>query len=198
MKKNTNNVIPVEFKINKALRSKRFNQNPKLIWFTGLSGSGKSTISERLEQKLFEDGYSTYALDGDNVRVGINKDLSFSSKDRQENIRRIAEISNLLLDAGLIICASFISPFEKDRALVKEIVGIENYLEIYLSTPLKTCEKRDVKGFYKKAREGKILEFTGVSSPYEVPKAPNLVIDTSELSIESAVNEIYKFVIKNI
>ena len=189
-----NNLTKFVFDISKNNRILKFNQKPKLIWFTGLSGSGKSTLANALERILFDEGFSTYTLDGDNVRNGISSDLNFSQSDRSENIRRIAEIANLFLDAGIIVCSSFISPLERDRELVKSIVGTSNFIEIYVSTSLEKCEKRDTKGLYKKARAGKILNFTGISSEYEVPKNPNLVVDTSNDSIQNSVNCVYNYV----
>lgn len=180
-----------KFQVNRSSRSKKFNQTPKLIWFTGLSGSGKSTISDALENLLFEKGFSTYSLDGDNIRLGLCKGLGFSLEDRTENIRRIAEVANLMLDAGLIVLASFISPLISQRNLVREIVGKENFVEVYMSTPLEECEKRDVKGLYKKARDGEIENFTGISTVYEPPEKPDIIIDTSDISINNSVQQIY-------
>lgn len=192
------NIIKHSFSIHKELRASKLRQKPKLIWFTGLSGSGKSTLSNKLEEKLFKLGFATYSLDGDNVRSGINKNLGFTEIDRQENIRRIGEISKLMLDAGLIVLASFISPFEKDREKVKTIVGNENYIEIFVNTPLETCEKRDVKGLYKKARSGVIKNFTGISSKYEIPKHSDLIINTDLMDIDSSVEIIKNFIIDKI
>ena len=174
------------------------NQNPCLIWYTGLSGSGKSTLANAVERSLFENGYLTYSLDGDNVRHGISKNLDFTDQDRSENIRRIGEVAKLMIDAGLIVSASFVSPFEKDRELVKNIVEKENFIEIYVSTPLSECERRDVKGLYKKARDGKIANFTGISSPFEVPKNPDLSLDTTSISIPDASKKILSIVLKKI
>lgn len=179
------------FIIDLKTRIDRFNQSPKLIWFTGLSGSGKTTLSNSLEKFLFEKGYYTYCLDGDNIRFGISKDLGFSFEDRTENIRRISEVSKLFLDSGLIVLASFISPLRSQRQIVKNIVGKENFIEIFVSTPIETCEKRDIKGLYKDARKGLIENFTGVNSEYQPPKNPNIVIDTSELTIKESVKLIY-------
>jgi len=184
-------IFKQNFQVNRSSRSKKLNQTPKLIWFTGLSGSGKSTILDALEKMLFEKGFSTYSLDGDNIRFGLCKGLGFSLEDRTENIRRIAEVANLMLDAGLIVLASFISPLKSQRDLVKEIVGEENFVEIYMSTPLEECEKRDVKGLYKKARDGEIENFTGISSKYEPPEKPDIIIDTTDLSIKESVQQIY-------
>ena len=188
---NKKHIYKHEFNNDKNSRSKKYNQNPITIWITGLSGSGKSTISNALENLLFEKGYLVYSLDGDNIRSGLSSDLEFSTQDRNENIRRIAEVSKLFMDSGLIVLASFISPLRNQRDLVKQIVGKANYFEVFLSTSLEVCEKRDVKGLYKKARNGEIENFTGISSKYETPKSPNIKIDTSNLSIEDSVQLIY-------
>jgi len=193
-KKMSKNIIDYNFDITQKDRAHRLNQRALLLWFTGLSGSGKSTLSNAVEGFLFEKGFTTYALDGDNTRMGLNSNLGFSNEDRKENIRRIGEVSKLMLDAGLIVCASFVSPFKADRDRIKEIVGKENIVEIYVSTPLEECEKRDVKGLYKKARLGEILDFTGVSSPYEAPENPDINIDTTNVSIAEAVNQIYNYI----
>lgn len=184
-------IFKQNFLIDQKTRLARFNQKPKLIWFTGLSGSGKTTLSNSLDKFLFEKGYYTYCLDGDNIRFGISKDLGFSLKDRAENVRRISEVSRLFLDAGLIVLASFISPLISQREIVKNVVGKENFIEIYVSTPIETCEKRDVKGLYKDARKGLIKNFTGINSEYQPPKNPKIVIDTSELTIEESVQFIF-------
>ena len=155
------------------------------VWFTGLSGSGKSTVAGMLEKKLFDLNFKTYLLDGDNVRGGLNSNLSFSIEDRKENIRRVAEVARLFLDSGIVVLASFVSPLEEYRKLVKEIVGQENYVEVFVDTPLEECEKRDVKGLYEKARKGMIKDFTGISSPYEKPTNPDISIDTSKFVITS-------------
>lgn len=194
----TSNLTEYQFGINKNLRSKRLKQKPKLLWFTGLSGSGKSTIANEIEKKLFIEGFMTYTLDGDNIRSGLCSNLTFSAEDRSENIRRIAELSKILLDAGFIVCASFVSPFSKDREMVQKIVGVENYLEIFVDTPLEVCEERDVKGLYAKARAGEILDFTGISSPFEAPKSPYIRLDTSDITIESATSKVFKEIIKKI
>ena len=188
----TENIFKKNFKVERLSRAKKLNQTPKLLWFTGLSGSGKSSISDALEKMLFEKGFSTYSLDGDNIRFGLCKGLGFSLEERTENIRRIAEVANLMLDAGLIVLASFISPLKSQRDLVREIVGKENYIEVYVSTPVEECEKRDVKGLYKKAKNGEIKNFTGVSSVYESPENPEIIIDTTDLSIDQSTQFIYK------
>lgn len=184
------NVFSQEYEINKERQNQQKGHRSFLVWFTGLSGSGKSTIANTLVNKLFENGVNVYALDGDNLRLGLNKDLHFSEQDRTENLRRIAEVSKLMTDAGLVTVAAFISPLEKHRQMVKEIVGANNYVEIYIETSLEECEKRDVKGLYAKARKGEIKEFTGISSPYEVPVNPTLKINTQKNSVDEAVEQI--------
>lgn len=169
-------------------RANQKGQEPKTLWFTGLSGSGKSTLANEIEKRLFLEGKHTMCLDGDNIRLGLNKNLGFAESDRIENIRRIAEVAKLMNDAGLIVITSFISPFERDRIMAKEIIGEDRFVEIYVSTPIEECEKRDVKGLYKKAREGKIPHFTGISSPYEAPENYNIAIDTSDMTIEEAAD----------
>lgn len=164
--------------------------NSFLIWFTGLSGSGKSTIANLVEKELFQRGVKTYTLDGDNIRKGINNDLSFTPEDRTENIRRIAEISNLMIDAGIVVLAAFVSPYKRDRENIKKIVKDVNFVEIYINTSLKECERRDIKGLYKKAREGVIKNLTGVSSPYEAPENPDIEVKTEKETAESAVLKI--------
>lgn len=162
-------------------------QRARLIWFTGLSGSGKSTLAVQLEAILFSKGYKTYLLDGDNIRAGINKDLTFTDADRIENIRRIGEVSKLMLDAGVVVLSAFISPFQTDRDQVKQIVGADNYMEVFVDTPLEVCEERDVKGLYKKARAGEIKNFTGIDSAYEIPKNPDIIIQTHVLSVDDSL-----------
>ncbi|HEY0563584.1 MAG TPA: adenylyl-sulfate kinase [Methylophilus sp.] len=169
-------------------RAALLKQQPKTIWFTGLSGSGKSTLAYALERRLIDMGHACYVLDGDNVRHGLNNDLNFSSKDRAENVRRVAEVSKLMNDAGLIVITSFISPSKLDRAVARDIVGENNFFEIHMSTPISVCEKRDPKGMYLKARAGQIADFTGVSSPYEVPESPFLSIDSSNNSTSKSVD----------
>ena len=173
--------------ITREFREKQLGQNAKTIWFTGLSGSGKSTLANELEKRLVAMGRHTMLLDGDNVRMGLNKNLGFREADRIENIRRIAEVSKLMNDAGLIVLTSFISPFAQDRQNAREIIG-DAFMEVYVSTPIEECERRDVKGLYKMAREGKLDHFTGVTSPYEVPEHPDAVIDTAKYSLEECVD----------
>lgn len=176
-----------ETTITKARRSARNKQRPVLVWLTGLSGSGKSTLANALEQALFERSYHTYSLDGDNVRHGLCRDLGFSERDRAENIRRIGEVAALMVDAGLIVIASFISPFQRERQMVRQMLEPGEFIEVYLSTPLEVCEKRDPKGLYQKARAGEIGNFTGISSPYEPPEAPEVKVDSSQVSLEEGV-----------
>lgn len=184
------NIFEHDFNISREDRSILKNHKPVMVWLTGLSGSGKSTIANALEQELFNKNFHTYLLDGDNIRKGINKNLGFSEDDRKENLRRVAEIGKLMLDAGLICIGAFISPLKKDRILVKQIIGKENFFEIFVDTPLELCEARDVKGLYAKARRGEIKNFTGINAPYEKPEEANLVIKTEELTIDEAVLKI--------
>ena len=187
------NIFIHKFRITKSHREAKHGHKAFVVWFTGLSGSGKSTLANLIEIELQKRNISTYILDGDNVRNGINNDLTFIPKDRSENIRRIAEICNLMTDAGLVTLASFISPYAKDRELARTIVGVDNFIEIFVNTSLKVCERRDVKGIYKKARSGAINNFTGISSPYESPINPDFEIITDNKSIEDCVKEIMIF-----
>ena len=190
------NIIPFKHAVTKLERSTLLNQKPCLIWLTGLSASGKSTIASKLETMLIDLGFSTYILDGDNVRKGLNKDLSFSDNDRIENIRRIGEVSSLMVDAGLIVISAFISPFQNDRKMVKEMFNKDEFFEVFVDAPLELCEKRDPKGIYKKARKGEIKDFTGIDSPYEVPTNPDIHIKTDLLSPEDAAKMITIFLEK--
>jgi adenylylsulfate kinase len=185
-----NNIIPHSYQVDAAARRKSNQHNSFLLFFTGLSGSGKSTICNALETRLFNEGLKTYVLDGDNIRKGINKNLSFSPEDRTENIRRIGEIANLFVDAGMVTLAAFVAPYEKDRKAIRHLVGEDNYVEIFVNTPIEVCEERDVKGLYAKARKGEIKNMTGISAPYEAPENPDVEI-TYGLSIEEAVELIY-------
>jgi adenylylsulfate kinase len=183
-------LFPHNYQISLDDRIKTNNHKPLLLWFTGLSGSGKSTIANVVEQELFKQNIKTYSLDGDSIRKGINSDLSFSPEDRTENIRRIAEVANLMLDAGLVVLAAFVSPYKKDRENIKNIVKDANFIEIYINTSLEECERRDVKGLYKKARAGEIKDMTGISSPYEAPEHADIEIKTEEEPIEAAAKKI--------
>jgi adenylylsulfate kinase len=177
-------------------RNKKFKHRSFVIWFTGLSGSGKSTLSQALEKYLFDHGYHPYVIDGDNLRHGLCADLSFTPKDRHENIRRVSEVSKLMIDAGLIVMTAFISPYEKDRMLAKKLIGDENFIEIFCNASLEVCEKRDIKGLYKKAREGLIANFTGIDAPYEIPSNPDLLINTFSLPINESIDLIIQFLKK--
>ena len=189
----SSNTVNQSYRVSKKSREKLHGHNSCLIWFTGLSGSGKSTLANLVEIELHKKGFSTYSLDGDNIRRGINKNLSFTPEDRSENIRRIAEIANLMIDAGILTLAAFISPYIKDREGVKQIVGNDNFIEIYINTSLEECEKRDVKGLYKKARKGEIKDMTGISSPYEAPINPDLEVVTDAQTIEESVDKILDY-----
>ena len=167
-----------------------------VLWFTGLSGSGKSTMSHALEERLFKKGCRTFVLDGDNVRYGLNSNLGFSNKDRKENIRRIGEVSKLMMEAGFIIMTAFISPFREDRIAVRNLIPNGDFIEIYCKASLETCEARDVKGLYKRARAGEIKNYTGINSPYEVPENADLIIDTEQETIEDSVSIIISFLKK--
>lgn len=179
--------------LSKKDHSSHKNQRPCILWFTGLSGSGKSTIANALESKLYELGKHTYLLDGDNVRHGLNKDLGFGNADRIENIRRIGEVSKLFSDAGLIVITAFISPFCSDRKIVRNLVEDGEFIEIFVDTPIHICEQRDPKGLYIKARAGEIADFTGISSPYESPKAPEIHLFSEQQSIEESVHIIITY-----
>jgi adenylylsulfate kinase len=179
-------------------KEKLLNQRSLVIWFTGLSGSGKTTLAQHLEQMLYSKGYLTQVLDGDNIRSGINNNLKFTEEDRLENIRRIAEVSKLLVHSGVITLNSFISPTEEIRDMAKDIIGRENFFEIYVNAPIEVCEQRDVKGLYEKARRGEIKNFTGIDSPFEPPRNPDLEIRTDVLSIKDSVELILDQVIKRV
>lgn len=185
------NLVWQKTDISKEIREKSLNQKARTIWFTGLSGSGKSTLANEVEKRLVDMGKHTMLLDGDNVRMGLNNNLGFSDEDRVENIRRIAETAKLMNDAGLIVLTAFISPFRKDRRNANKIIG-DDYIEVFVSTPLEECEKRDIKGLYKKARDGVIKEFTGISSPYEEPENPSITVDTTNCSLNESVDLVMK------
>lgn len=176
--------------VDKAGRAVLKNQRPCILWFTGLSGAGKSTVANALEGALHALGYHTYLLDGDNVRHGLNKNLGFSAEDREENIRRIGEVAKLFVDAGVIVLTAFISPYRRDREMVREIVEEGEFIEVFVSTPLEVCEARDPKGLYKKARAGEIRGFTGIDDPYEPPEHPEITLPTDRKSVEESVAQI--------
>jgi adenylylsulfate kinase len=184
------NIVPHNYQISRIQRQSQNKHHSLLIWFTGLSGSGKSTIANLVEHALYEQGIRTYVLDGDNIRNGINKDLTFSPEDRTENIRRIAEVANLMIDAGIVVLAAFVSPYKKDRKNIREIVSSDNFVEIYVNTSVEECEKRDVKGLYDKARRGEIKNMTGISAPYEAPENPDIEIRTEFESVEESVTKV--------
>ncbi|WP_457743507.1 adenylyl-sulfate kinase [Sulfurimonas sp.] len=190
------NIVWHDHNITKKQRSAIKQQKSCLLWFTGLSGSGKSTIANAVEAKLYELNKHTYLLDGDNIRMGLNRGLGFSDEDRIENIRRIGEVAKLFLDAGIIVLSAFISPFRKERDNVRRLLEDGEFIEVYIETPLEVCEQRDPKGLYKKAKSGEIANFTGISSPYEAPKNAEIVIKTDKFAIEESVEKIIDYLIK--
>jgi adenylylsulfate kinase len=192
-----NNLFKHDYKITKEDRQNLLKQKSPVIWLTGLSGSGKSTIANELTNILHNQGKLVYILDGDNVRMGLNKDLGFSDDDRKENIRRIAEVAKLMSDVGVIVITAFISPFREERENAKEIIGDDNFIEVYVEASLSVCESRDPKGLYKKARAGQIKMFTGIDSPYEEPLTPNLVISTKDYTPTESAEFIYSFLKNN-
>lgn len=185
-----------DHKITRAQRSENKNQKPCLLWFTGLSGSGKSTIANALDVALHNRGYHTFLLDGDNVRHGLCKDLGFNDDDREENIRRVGEVCKLFADAGLIVMSAFISPFTSDRRMVRKLFPAGEFIEVFMDTPLATCEERDPKGLYEKARSGQIKHFTGIDSPYEIPSHPELCLDTSSRSVDDCVETLIAYLLE--
>ena len=188
-----NNIIPHQFHIDRKDRNIQKGHKSFVVWFTGLSGSGKSTLANMVEKRLFEDKIHTFSLDGDNVRSGLNNNLGFEREDREENLRRIAEVAKLFVDSGSLVIASFISPIKSDRDFVKGIIGKDDFVEVFVNTPLDVCESRDVKGLYKKARAGEIKNFTGIDSPYENPKFPDIEIKTDLEEAEDSVERIVEF-----
>lgn len=191
------NIYPIYDKMmTRADKEKLLGQRGVMIWFTGLSGSGKSTVALGVERELHKRGILCRILDGDNIRSGINKNLGFSADDRKENIRRIAEVGKLFVDTGIVTLAAFISPTNESRQMAAGIIGMEDFKEVYISTPLEVCEKRDVKGLYARARRGDIQNFTGISAPFEVPENPALSLDTSVLSLEESVNKVLELILK--
>ena len=192
-----NNIHWHEGKIDLVKRESLLAQKGIVLWFTGLSASGKSTIARKLEAKLYSQKKLVYVLDGDNIRHGLNKDLGFSAKDREENIRRIGEVSHLFQDAGVIVLTAFISPYRRDRDMVRNLLPKKRFWEIFVHAPLAICEERDPKGLYKKARMGEIPEFTGISAPYEKPKSPEVVLDTKKMDIKECVSVLIDKLKKN-
>jgi bifunctional enzyme CysN/CysC len=192
------NIVSYDMDVTKEIRAKQKGQTPFTLWFTGLSGSGKSTLVNEVEKRLVALNKHTMSLDGDNVRQGLNCNLGFKEQDRIENIRRIAEVAKLMNEAGLIVLTSFISPYQRDRENARDIIGADNFIEIYVSTSLEVCEKRDVKGLYAKARNGEIPNFTGISSPYEAPDNPDLAIDTDKLTISEAADQIMDLILSKL
>lgn len=190
-------IIPHQHKISVADRNQMNGHRSMVVWFTGLSGSGKSTVAGRLEQMLLAQGIHTYILDGDNIRSGLNKGLSFTEEDRKENLRRIAEVAKLFVDAGIVVLSAFVSPMIKDREMIKSIIGSGNFAEVFIATPLEECERRDVKGLYKKARKGEISHFTGISAPYEAPENPDLIIQTKDQSIDACAEQVLNYLLND-
>lgn len=194
-----NNIHPVFDRIkDRTAKEIYMKQKAKVIWFTGLSGSGKTTLASMLERRLFELNYFCQILDGDNVRSGINRNLKFTEEDRMENIRRIAEVSKLFMNCGIILICAFISPTKEMRNMAKEIIGEDDFLEIFVDTPIEVCEQRDPKGLYKRARAGEIINFTGISAPFEVPENPFLVIDNTNPKLEETVRYMTKKIIPEV
>ena len=191
-------IIPHDHHIDKTLRNESNKHKSFVIWFTGLSGSGKSTVANALEQQLFERKIKTYILDGDNIRTGLNSDLDFTEEGRVENIRRIGEVANLFVEAGLVTLSAFVSPFKEDRERVRATVGADNFIEVFVNCPLEVCEERDVKGLYKKARAGIIKNFTGISSPFETPDHADVVVHTDKETLEESVLKVLRAVIEKL
>ncbi len=195
MKKTPENIYPIfDRLLQREAKEKMLNQKAKALWLTGLSGSGKSTIAQKLEAMLYQKGFYTQVLDGDNIRSGLNNNLGFSVEDRQENIRRIAEVSKLFVNCGMVTINCFISPTKSIRDFAKNIIGEDDFVEIYINAPFEVCEDRDVKGLYKKARAGEIKNFTGLDSPYEAPEQPALEIRTNESTVEEAAQLIFDYI----
>lgn len=195
----TNNIYPIfDRMMGREDKETLLKQRSVMVWFTGLSGSGKSTVAIALERELHQRGLLCRILDGDNIRSGINNNLGFSAEDRVENIRRIAEVSKLFIDTGVITIAAFISPNNELREMASSIIGKDNFLEIYVNTPIEECERRDVKGLYAKARKGEIKDFTGISAPFEAPEHPALSLDTSVLSLEESVNKLLELILPKV
>jgi adenylylsulfate kinase len=196
MKEEKENIFTIFDDILQRKEKEKFlNQKSKVIWMTGLSGSGKTTLAKGVERYLHSQGILSQLLDGDNIRVGISNNLSFSPEDRIENIRRIAEVSKLFLNCGIVTLNSFVSPTIEIRKIAENIIGAENFIEVYINASVETCEKRDIKGLYKKARKGEIKDFTGISAPFEAPENPKIEINTSELSIDESVQKVLDYIL---
>ena len=196
MKEFKGNLFPIFDEIlQREDKEELLNQNSKVIWMTGLSGSGKTTVAKGVERYLHSQGILNQLLDGDNIRVGISNNLTFSSDDRAENIRRISEVSKLFLNCGVVTLNCFVSPTIEIRNIAKEIIGAENFIEVYINASVDTCEERDVKGLYKKARKGEIKDFTGISAPFEAPKSPEIEINTAQLSIDESVQKVLDYIL---
>lgn len=195
MNTKSENIHPFNQLLPRESKERLLHQRAKVLWLTGLSGSGKSTIAKGLEEELHSNGFFSVVLDGDNVRTGINNNLGFSEEDRKENIRRIAEVAKLFLQNGVIVICCFVSPTEEIRNLARTIIDEKDFVEIFVNTPIEECEKRDVKGLYAKARKGEIKDFTGVNAPFEIPAKPNLEIQTQNKSVEQSVSEVLEFCI---
>ena len=192
----TENLHFHEHRVARELKEKRNQHKSRVLWFTGLSGSGKSTVANAAEKILHDMGLQTYVLDGDNVRMGLNKDLEFSHKDRTENIRRITEVANLFADSGSIVLTAFISPYREDRDKAREIISTDDFIEVFISADLSVCELRDTKGLYKKARAGEIKGFTGIDAPYEAPLNPELIVDTDKNDIETCAQIVVDYLVE--
>lgn len=188
-----NSIIWHHATVTRQRRNLQNKHKSVVVWFTGLSGSGKSTLAHAIEEELHQKGCRTIVLDGDNIRHGLSKDLSFDNKSRQENIRRISEVAKLFVEAGVIVLTAFISPFKVDRQSAKHLIGEQDFIQVYVDCPLNVCEKRDVKGIYKKARNNKIANFTGISSPYEKPDNPHVIVNTEEEDLQESVNKVVSF-----
>ncbi|WP_457680811.1 adenylyl-sulfate kinase [Thermovibrio sp.] len=189
-------IVPHKGRITREDREKLNGHKSFILWFTGLSGSGKSTLSHRVEEILHSMGVRTYVLDGDNIRMGLNKDLGFSKEDRKENIRRIGEVAKLFVDAGVVVLSAFISPYRKDREFVRNLVEPEDFIEIFVKCPLEVCEKRDPKGLYRKARAGIIKNFTGIDDPYEEPENPEIVVETDKYTVDECAFKVVSYLVE--
>lgn len=195
--KDNENIVWHDQRVTKSKRKDKLGQKSCVLWFTGLSGSGKSTVANAVEEELFKRGIITYLLDGDNVRHGLNKDLGFSEQDRVENIRRVGEVSKLFVESGIIVLTAFISPFKSDRQIARSLVEYDEFIEVFIDTPLEVCESRDPKGLYKKARKGAIKNFTGISSPYEKPESADIDVETDKLSISQCCDKVVNYLFEH-